>query len=252
MQPVINLEQSAIRPPRHRPVHGARIGIMVLDTGFERLPGDAGNALTWRFPVQYDVVTGVRPQDVIEGKPENVLPAFYAAIDRLTELGVDGIATSCGFLAMVHPQLRAYSSVPVASSSLMQIPLVLQTLPADKTVGVIVSDRRAMTDRLFMNIGAPVGLPLGELAFDGPLRANMRNNAARVSYAEQERDVLETVERMLAETPSIGALVSECANLPPYSRAIEKTFGVPVYDVVSLVEWLHAGLRPRGFHPEAA
>lgn len=239
-----------MRPLRRRPVHGATIGIIVLDTGFERLPGDIANALTWRFPVQYHVVTGVRPQDVIEGNPEKALPAFYGAIDRLTELGVDGIATSCGFLAMVHPQLRAYSNVPMASSSLMQIPLVLQALPAGKTVGVIVSDRKSMTDQHFLNVGAPLGLPLGELAFDGPIRANMRNNAASVSYAMQERDVLDTVEQMLAETPSIGALVSECANLPPYSRAIQQAFGLPVYDVVSMVEWLHAGLRPRGFQPE--
>lgn len=251
MRPVVNVEQSSGRRVRRRPVHGAHIGIIVLDTGFERIPGDVANALTWRFPVQYHVVTGIRPKDVIEGDAEKALPAFYDAIDRLTELGVDGIATSCGFLAAVHPQLRAHSSVPVASSSLMQIPLLLQTLPAGKTVGVIVSDRKSVTDKHFTNVGAPVGLPLGELAFDGPVRANMRNNVARVSYEEQERDVLETVERMLVETPSIGALVGECANLPPYSRAIEKTFGVPVYDVVSLVEWLHAGLRPRSFHAQA-
>jgi len=232
---------------RRRPVHGATIGIMVLDTGFERLPGDVAHAGTWSFPVQYRVVTGVRPQDVIEGNPEKALPAFYQAIDDLVALGVDGISTSCGFLAMVHPQLRAYSPVPVASSSLLQIPLILSTLPADNTVGVIVSDRKAMTDHHFLNVGAPLGLPMGELAHDGPIRSNMRNNAARVSYDAQERDILNVVEAMLAETPSIGAIVSECANLPPYSQAIERKFGLPVYDIVTLVEWLHAGLRPRGY-----
>lgn len=234
---------------RRRPVHGASIGIMVLDTGFERLPGDVAHAGSWTFPVQYRVVTGVRPQDVIEGNPEKALPAFYRAIDDLVALGVDGISTSCGFLAMVHPQLRAYSPVPVASSSLLQIPLILAMLPAGKTVGVIVSDRKAMTEQHFRNVGAPVGLPLGELAHDGPIRANMRNNALSVSYDAQERDVLKTVEAMLAETPSIGAIVSECANLPPYSRAIEREFGLPVYDIVTLVEWLHAGLRPRRHAP---
>ena len=247
----MSIEQSFPRRPRRRPVHGSTVGIIVLDTGFERLPGDIANATTWRFPVQYEVVTGVRPQDVIEGNPEKALPAFYRAIDRLTALGVDGIATSCGFLAMVHPQLRAYSSVPVASSSLMQIPLVLQTLPSDRTVGVIVSDGSSITDRHFLNVGAPLGLPLGELPFDGPIRSNMRDNSARVSYRAQERDVFGVVARMLAETPSIGAIVSECANLPPYSHAIEREFGLPVYGVVSLVEWLHAGLRPRSFGPQA-
>jgi len=55
------------------------------------------------------------------------------------------------------------------------------------------------------------------------------------------------VERMLTETPTIGAIVSECANLPPFSAAIRQTFGLPVYDIVSLVEWMYAGLKPRRF-----
>jgi hypothetical protein len=52
---------------------------------------------------------------------------------------------------------------------------------------------------------------------------------------------------MLTDTPAIGAIVSECANLPPYSAAIRHSFGLPVYDIVSLVDWLYAGLRPRRF-----
>ena len=47
---------------RGRPVYGARLGILVLDTRFQRLPGDIANAETWPFPVQFTVVRGVTPQ----------------------------------------------------------------------------------------------------------------------------------------------------------------------------------------------
>ncbi|WP_267214250.1 aspartate/glutamate racemase family protein [Chelatococcus asaccharovorans] len=238
---------SSPRAPRPRPVHGTTVGIIVLDTRFHRLPGDVANAETWPFPVQFRVVRGVRPQDVIAGNPADALARFYEAIDDLVGTGVAGITTSCGFLAAVHPELRRYSPVPIATSSLMQIPLALSLLPEAQTVGIIVSDKAALKDAHFRNSGAPLGLPMGELPFDGPIRSHMRNNAPLADHAAQEREVLEVVERMLTETPTIGAIVSECANLPPFSAAIRQTFGLPVYDIVSLVEWMYAGLKPRRF-----
>jgi hypothetical protein len=237
-----------IRSDRHpRPVHGTMIGIMVLDTRFHRLPGDIANARTWPFPVQFRVVRGVRPQDVIEGDPSETLARFYEAIDDLVATGVDGITTSCGFLAAVHPQLQRHSPVPIATSSLMQIPLALSLLPEGQTVGVIVSDKAALTEAHFRNVGAPPDLPLGELPIHGSIRSHMRDNAPLADRAEQEREVLAVVEHMIEKTPSIGAIVSECANLPPHSAAIRRAFNLPVYDIVSLVEWMHAGLQPRRF-----
>ena len=236
-----------IEGARPRPVHGTMIGVIVLDTGFERLPGDVAHTATWDFSVQFRVVRGVQPRDVIEGDPAKSLSAFYAAIDDLVATGVRAIATSCGFLAAVHPQLRAYSPVPFASSSLMQIPLALSLLPQGQTVGVLVSDIAAMSDQHFLNVGAPLGLPLGELSYDGPIRTGMRENRMRVDAAAQERDALDAVAHMLSAHTNIGAIVSECANLPPYAAAIERAFGLPVYDVVTLVNWLHAGLAPRQF-----
>jgi hypothetical protein len=232
---------------RRRPVHGLSIGVLVLDTGFERLPGDVANALTWRFPVQFAVVRGATPARVLGERPEQLLDLFFKAIDELVALGVDGVTTTCGFLSALHPQLQAHSPVPLATSSLQQIPLVLSTLPKGRTVGVLVSDKAAIADAHFTGVGAPPGLPMGELPKDGTIRRNMASNALRCDFAEQEREVLAVAERLVAEHPEIGAIVSECANLPPYSAAIQSRLGVPVYDIISLVEWFHAGLRPRRF-----
>lgn len=233
--------------PRRRPVHGAMIGVIVLDTGFDRLPGDVANTATWDFPVQFRVVRGITPKDVIEGDPQQALGPFLDAIDDLVAIGAAGITTSCGFLAVVHPELRRHSPVPIATSSLMQIPLVLNLLPEGRTVGVIVSDRKALQDRHFRNVGAPTGLPLGELPVDGVIRSHMRENRPLADHEAQEREVLAVVERLLAETPTIGAIVSECANLPPHSAAIQRAFGLPVFDIVTLVDWLHSSIRPRAY-----
>jgi Asp/Glu/hydantoin racemase len=112
---------------------------------------------------------------------------------------------------------------------------------------VLVSDKAALTDRHFLNVGAPLGLPIGELPYDGPIRSAMRANRTEIDPAAQERDALDTAARLLADNPGVGAIVSECTNLPPYGAALEREFGLPVYDVVTLVDWLHAGLAPPRF-----
>jgi len=82
---------------------------------------------------------------------------------------------------------------------------------------------------------------------DGIFRHNNRTGQPVVDHAAQEREVLGMAERLLRENPDVGAIVSECTNLPPYSATIEATFGVPVFDIIGFVEWFHAGLRPRRY-----
>jgi Asp/Glu/Hydantoin racemase len=236
---------------RHRPVYGTMIGIIVLDTGFRRLPGDIGHVDSWTFPVQFAVARNVRPENVIGADAEQTLDVFYRAIDELVAIGVDGITTSCGYLSIVHDALRRYSPVPLATSSLQQIPTVMTMLPFGKTVGVLVSDQGALQDRHFTNVGAPTGLPIAELSADGPIRCTMAANSLDASHAAQEAEVVSVVGRFLKDHPDVGAIVSECANLPPYSAAIQKTFGIPVFDIVTLVTWMHEGLRPRRFAQES-
>ena len=49
---------------RKRTYYGVPIGILMLDSKFERFNGDIGNAQTWPFPVQYKIVRGAVPNTV--------------------------------------------------------------------------------------------------------------------------------------------------------------------------------------------
>jgi len=51
----------------------------------------------------------------------------------------------------------------------------------------------------------------------------------------------------VARHRDIGAIVLECTNMPPYAAALQAAVGMPVYDIYSMIMWLHAGLRPRVF-----
>ena len=113
-------------------VYGARLGILMLEARFPRIPGDMGHAGTWPFPVLYKVVKGASPQRVVAEQATGLLPSFIAAAKELVALGADGITTNCGFLSLYQKQLVAAVTVPVATSSLMQVPMIESTLPAGK------------------------------------------------------------------------------------------------------------------------
>src|SRR5215510_962599 len=81
-------------------VYGARLGILMLEARFPRIPGDMGNAGTWPFPVLFKVVAGATPERVVAEKAKGLLADFIAAARELAAIGADGITTNCGFLSL--------------------------------------------------------------------------------------------------------------------------------------------------------
>ena len=227
-----------------KPVHGVQLGIIILDTRFERVPGDVGHAGSFPFPVQYEVANGYRKGSLLKPEDPAVLEEFLRAADKLIAQGVAGIATSCGFLSIFQPYLTERLGVPVATSSLLQVPLVQQLLPRGRRVGVLTANAANLTPAHFTAVGAPGDTPFAGLNPEGVFRANLTQGNPSIDRAAHEADVLEAAERLLAAQPDIGALVLECTNLSPYSSALEKRFGLPVYDILSLLHWFQAGLRP--------
>ena len=110
-------------------IYGAPLGILMLDARFPRVPGDMGNGTTWPFPVLYKVVPGATPDRVVRHKSAGLINAFLDAAAELVQLGADGITTTCGFLSLYQREIAAHVGVPVATSSLMQIPLIERVLP---------------------------------------------------------------------------------------------------------------------------
>jgi Asp/Glu/hydantoin racemase len=61
------------------------------------------------------------------------------------------------------------------------------------------------------------------------------------------QDILEAGRELVTRHPDVGAIVLECTNMPPYAAALREALGLPVYDIYSMINWFHAGLRPRRF-----
>jgi Asp/Glu/hydantoin racemase len=231
-------------------IYGARVGILMLEARFPRIPGDMGNATTWPFPVLYKVVAGASPQRVVRERAAGLLEPFLDAARELVRLGADGITSNCGFLSLFQDQIAAAAGVPVAISSMMQVPMVNRLLPPGRRAGILTISAATMTAEHLARAGVPGGTPV--MGTDGGrefTRAILGDEDA-LDVAAAERDILDAGAELVRRNPDVGAIVLECTNMAPYARALSEHVGMPVHDIYSFVTWFHAGIAPRDFgHP---
>ena len=228
-------------------LYGVPLGILMLEAKFPRIPGDMGNGTTWPFPVLYRVVPGASPEKVVLKGAAGLLPDFVDAAKDLVRLGAEAITTNCGFLALFQREIAAAVGVPVATSSLMQVPWVQATLPPGKRVGVVTVSS-SLTPKHLEAAGVPIDTPItGTETGKEFFRVLIKAEKDDMDVALAEQDVVEAGMRLVASNPDVGAIVLECTNMPPYAAALQAAVGLPVYDIYSMITWFHAGLRPRRF-----
>jgi Asp/Glu/hydantoin racemase len=234
-------------------LYGAAVGILMLETRFPRIPGDMGNAETWPFPVLYKVVKGASPERVVKERAGGLLDAFLAGARELVDLGADGITTTCGFLSLFQDEIARHVGVPVATSSLMQAPMIARVLPAGRQVGILtISAKTLMPDHL-VAAGVAADTPVVGTDEGREFSRAILSDEPVLDVAAAERDIIEAGEALVRRHPRVGAVLLECTNMAPYASALREHLGLPVFDIVSFVTWFHAGLRPRDFgHPARA
>lgn len=234
-------------PQRKRVYYGVSIGILMLETYFERFYGDIGNAATWPFPVQYRIVRGAVPNRVTDLLNHDLLEPFKEAADDLIEAGVDGITTTCGFLSLYQQDLAAHCSVPVAASALLQVPMVERILPKGKRAGILTFSKEQLTGPYLEKAGVDPETPVAGLPAESEFQRSIREGDATVPFEVLQREAIETAENLVNSDPTIGAIVCECTNLTPYAHDINQRLGVPVFDMVTMVHWFQRGLSPQNF-----
>lgn len=228
-------------------VYGASVGILMLEARFPRIPGDMGNALSWPFPVLYRVVRGASPERVVRRRAEGLLDAFIEAGRALVADGADGITTNCGFLSLFQAELAAALGVPVASSALMQVPLIQATLPPGRRVGILTISAEALTPAHLAAAGVPEGTPVMGTEAGAEFTRVILGDEPRLDVEAARRDVVSAASALVARHPETGAIMLECTNMVPYAADVRAATGLPVHSVHGFVCWFQASLRPPRF-----
>jgi hypothetical protein len=231
-----------------QPFYGFSLGIILMENHCARPVGDVGHAATFDFPVLYDVADGAGVRDVVEQGGPELLDCFIDSAKRLEARGVRAIATSCGFTALYQQELADAVSVPVATSSLLQIPLALRLLPAGARIGVVTANAATLRAEHLGAAGVSeaeqrrltvVGLERTEAFYPSIVGGRLELDVDAV-----RSEVVAACRSALDRDPDIRSWVFECTNLPPYRAAVRAATGLPVHDAVTLFTWLHGSTQP--------
>jgi len=235
-------------------IHGIPIGILCLESYYSKVPGHIKNATTFDFPVTYKVVQGATPERVVKEGDLSLIDQFIKASRELEKEGVRAITGSCGFLVIYQKELADSVSIPVYTSSLIQVPMIHRMLRSDQQVGLLVARKSSLTQEHLRAAGAEsVPVCVGGMD-DQPEFCDVIIDRKReeLDMDKLEREALSVVDILAKENPTMGALVIECTDLPPFAHLIQQRTGIPVFDIITLTNMVYQAVaRPeyRGFMP---
>jgi aspartate/glutamate racemase len=229
-------------------IYGYPIGILMLETQFPRIPGEIGNATTWDFPVLYKIVKKATPDIVVRKRAPDLLAPFIKAAQELEREGVRAITTNCGFLALFQKEMASAVSIPVFTSSLMQVPLVYMMIRPSQKVGIITIHSKSLTQKHLACAGADQVPHIiygteGEEEFSRVIL----DDEMELDVNKSREDLVRVAKRLVSEQPEVGAIVLECTNMPPYAAAIQKETNLPIFDIYTLVTLVYHAVVRRDF-----
>lgn len=234
--------------PKNQSWCGESVGILVLDECIPRVPGSVLNAETFNFPVRYMRIPGASVERLLRHKDASLLGPFIDAARKLQADGVSSISGSCGFMLLFQREIADALDIPVAMSSLLQLPLLLRVVGEGKKVGVITASKECLTETLLLASGLTreeIRTRLAIAGLDNCLEAHGALIEQKGTLDEEvfRAEVLDTVKGLLKEESTIGAILMECSELPPYSADVQKATGLPVFDFVTMIKFLKMGVR---------
>ena len=126
----------------------------------------------------------------------------------------------------------------------MQIPLVQNMLTQQQTIGVITAKKSALTAQHMENAGVNKQVSIQIQGLEECLEWNkiFSSPDEEIDIDIVENDVISRASSMMKHS-NIGAFVLECTDLPPFANAIRKATDLPVFDFVTLTNFVYQGIN---------
>lgn len=229
---------------------GEPVGVLVFRPWYPCIAekGHFANMATYEFPVRLKFVDDPFDADGFQtGNPQwrgwNQ-PQWIRAAQQLEEEGVRAIVGGCGLTGNMQSTLAAAVDIPLYSSSVMFVPLIQRGLAAGKRVGILtVSSAHfyAHDNALLKECGVDDSIPIAVAGMNECADADkwLTMTTSDYDFASVQETVVNTALKMVEDYPDLGAIVIECTDMPPYSDAVRAATGLPVFDPVDMVKWVH-------------
>lgn len=227
---------------------GEAIGILLLDTSVPFIPGDVANATTYPFPVRFRRVEGFTVARAI-GKDPTIYDELKTAAQELVDQGVRAVTGDCGFMALHQQRLARDLDVPVFLSSLLQIPFMLSIFGGGSKVGVITADGRSLDETLLAAVGVTDAdrLVIEGLEEQPHFHRFAIQEAGTLAPEKVSAEVVGVGRHLMARDKAVKALLLECSLLPPYAAALQAAVQVPVFDYITMINFVFSALVKRPY-----
>jgi aspartate/glutamate racemase len=213
------------------------LGIITVETNYPKIPGNVECPQTYDFPVIIRTLHEIDYRDILTPTPILSTYVTRAALE-LEARGVDAIVGTCGTFAFFQEEVQKVSSVPVLMSPLIQLPMILNTLPLNSKIAVLsASDASASRDfRSRLKIRNDNRIVFANVCGLSEVKRILQN---RLSFDTEllERQLFEFLETLISNDPKINSILIQCSDLPPYANAIRRRFGVAVFDMPMFINW---------------
>lgn len=227
---------------------GEAIGIILLDATAPIIPGDVANATTYHFPVRFQLVPGLTSERIFK-HDLTLLDSVIEAGLALKSFGVRAITGDCGFLALYQTEMARRLELPVFMSSLLQVPFMLRLIPDLHKIGIITANARSLDETVLNPCGANVpGRVVIRGLEDCPNFAGAFIQENGILDTEKvEAEVVSAAKALLKDEPEVKMLLLECSDLAPYGKAVQQATGLPVFDFVTMINYVFSAVVKSGF-----
>ena len=232
-----------------RTTAGRPIGIVAIRLDYPKLPGNVVNAATFDYPVLYEEVV-FEIEQLFDGDPA-LEEAVVEAARTLEAKGAAAIVGACGFFAHFQQAVADAVNVPVFMSSLAQVPVIELGLRRDQRILVFAADGDSVNEALLSHVGATPDRLIVQNVGDREAFAPIRWGRTELDNGALIEDLCELARAQIAAHPEIGAILLECSDLPPYAADLHAATGLPVFDFITLIDWVHHAIAQRRYYGPA-
>ncbi|MCF8008934.1 MAG: aspartate/glutamate racemase family protein [Halanaerobiales bacterium] len=224
--------------------YGEAIGILMLETYTPFIPGDVGNASTYNFPVRFETIKGLTVKRIFK-KDRSAYDQLLKAALKLQSQGVRAITGDCGFMAIFQEKLNEDLDIPVFLSSMLQVSFILKIIGKSNKAGILSANAKSLND---LELLKEVGINnLDNIVIKGLEDYTNFNHSIieEVGILDSEKIKKEVVDAALEMTKNnqkIRAILLECSVLPPYSNAVQKATGLPVFDYITMINFVYSSV----------
>ena len=233
----------------HQQISGYGVGIVYIENvNYPLIPGNVVNAYTYDFPVRMMPVKNLTNDRLFNADPTIKDDVIEAAQHMVRYEGVRAICSACGFFGNYHKDVAAALDVPVAMSSLVQIPWIRTLLRPDQKIGILTANGASVNDNLLHCCGVE---NTDNLVIKG--MEDSKEFSAVVTMTPvfdnkiAREELVKAAEDMVNENPDIGAILLECSDMPPYAADIQAAVQLPVFDFITLIKWMQNAVMQRPY-----